>query len=264
MRGSACLPASSRSRISGSTNGTFVNGEKIQSAELREGDRVLIGTSILKVVSVAPGDPAVSRNLESVARRAAASGQRGGATEESAPRMAGSLEEIPLPDLLQLFGTSRKTAVLVVKGESRTGRIFLDQGLIHYALVEDFPDLPPLKAIYRMLGWHRGQFQLDPPESRQFDKPLDASVQEILMEGFRQQDELNQLKDRMPPLDSRLQLRTPLEAPLHELAPSHLSLLQTALNAPSLDALFDVSPYTDLETAQIVVHLIARGYLQSV
>ncbi|HOU92273.1 MAG TPA: FHA domain-containing protein, partial [Polyangiaceae bacterium] len=32
----------------GSTNGTFVNGEKIRRASLREGDRVLIGTSILK------------------------------------------------------------------------------------------------------------------------------------------------------------------------------------------------------------------------
>src|SRR6185503_9279212 len=35
----------------GSTNGTFVNGEKIQKAQLKEGDRVLIGTSILKVIS---------------------------------------------------------------------------------------------------------------------------------------------------------------------------------------------------------------------
>src|SRR5271165_1165975 len=35
----------------GSTNGTFVNGEKIKRARLKEGDRVLIGTSILKVIS---------------------------------------------------------------------------------------------------------------------------------------------------------------------------------------------------------------------
>src|SRR5688500_13180966 len=30
----------------GSTNGTFVNGEKVQKGTLREGDRVLIGTNI--------------------------------------------------------------------------------------------------------------------------------------------------------------------------------------------------------------------------
>ena len=34
----------------GSTNGTFVNGERIRKIRLREGDRILIGTSILKLV----------------------------------------------------------------------------------------------------------------------------------------------------------------------------------------------------------------------
>src|SRR5713226_7956761 len=34
----------------GSTNGTFVNGEKIKHARLKEGDRILIGTSILRLV----------------------------------------------------------------------------------------------------------------------------------------------------------------------------------------------------------------------
>ena len=43
-----------RSRIQdlGSTNGTFVNGEKIRKVELKDGDRILIGTSIIKLVSV--------------------------------------------------------------------------------------------------------------------------------------------------------------------------------------------------------------------
>src|SRR4030095_4297033 len=53
----------------GSTNGTFVNGEKIKRARLKEGDRVLIGTSILKVIA---GDGSrdstdAKRELESVA-----------------------------------------------------------------------------------------------------------------------------------------------------------------------------------------------------
>ncbi|MFL5374027.1 MAG: FHA domain-containing protein, partial [Myxococcales bacterium] len=36
----------------GSTNGTFVNGEKVTSSPIKEGDRILIGTSILKLVSI--------------------------------------------------------------------------------------------------------------------------------------------------------------------------------------------------------------------
>src|SRR6266566_2364104 len=36
----------------GSTNGTFVNGEKIKKVRLKEGDGILIGTSIIKLVAV--------------------------------------------------------------------------------------------------------------------------------------------------------------------------------------------------------------------
>ena len=34
----------------GSTNGTFVNGERISKAKLKEGDRILVGTNIIKLV----------------------------------------------------------------------------------------------------------------------------------------------------------------------------------------------------------------------
>lgn len=246
----------------GSTNGTFVNGEKIQRATLREGDRVLIGTSILKVVSVGTSGPESRRDLERMAVRRVTARQRSARSDE-APRMTGNLEEIPLPDLLQLFGTSRKTGVLVIRTDSRIGRIYLDSGLIHYAIVEGQPELAPIKAVYRMLGWRQGLFELDPPSSQRFDPPLDLSVQEVLMEGFRQQDELNQLRERLPPPESRLMLKTPLEAPLHELEPTHLDLLQMALNSPSLEAVFDRSPHTDLGTAQILVSLMQRGYLMA-
>ena len=56
----------------GSTNGTFVNGEKVKQARLKEGDRILIGTSILKlVVSSKIGDTTdaqVRANLEAAAK----------------------------------------------------------------------------------------------------------------------------------------------------------------------------------------------------
>ncbi|MEZ4221149.1 MAG: DUF4388 domain-containing protein [Polyangiaceae bacterium] len=240
----------------GSTNGTFVNGEKIQNAVLREGDRVLVGTSILKVVTVAGDAPSSKSDLEGVAAKREE--QRRG----EAPRMSGNLEEIPLPDLLQLFGTSRKTGVLVLRTANQVGRIYLDQGMIHFAELEGSPQLPPAKAFFRMLGYMQGVFELDPPAEQQFAEPLNMSVQEGLMEGFRQQDELNALLDRLPPVESRLVLRTPLEAPLHELEPTHLDLLQTALNSPTLGSLFDRSKVTDLQTAEIIQSLIKRGYLQ--
>lgn len=175
--------------------------------------------------------------------------------------MSGDLQEIPLPDLMQLFGTSRKTGVLVLRGTERTGRIYLEQGVIKHAELEGLPEIGAMKAFFRMLSFGEGLFELNPADQRTFAQPLDASVQEVLMEGFRQLDELNQLRDRLPSLTARLILRTPLEAPLHELEPAHLDVLQQALNAPHLQALFDRSKLHDLETAAAVLSLMERGYL---
>src|SRR5687767_5738887 len=160
----------------GSTNGTFVNGEKIKRAQLKEGDRVLIGTSILKVIAVGADEPPSRRNLESVAVRRVTARHRG--PGEEAPRMTGHLEEIPLPDLMQLFGTSRKSGVLVIRTDARIGRIYLNNGVVHYAVIEGQPELSPLKSIYRMLDWKRGFFELDPPDTRKFDNALDLTAQE--------------------------------------------------------------------------------------
>ena len=175
--------------------------------------------------------------------------------------MSGTVDEIPLPDLLQLFATSKKNGVLIVRTESQIGRIHLQKGIVHYAMIDDSPDLPPLKSIYRMIGWKSGVFQLDPPEDKQFPDPLDQTVQAILMEGFRQQDELVQLRDRLPPGDARLVLAVPLEVHLRDLEPKQLDALQAALTSANVDSAFDASPTTDLETAQALIDLIKRGYL---
>jgi hypothetical protein len=246
----------------GSTNGTFVNGEKIVRGQLREGDRVLIGTSILKVVvGVEPGAPG-ARRLEAQPGRRAVMRQRGAAGDE-APRMTGSLDEIPLPDLLQLFAASRKSGVLVIRGEERVGKIYLKDGQILHAAFDGQPELGALKCVYRMLGSKGGVFELEPPHEEPIENPLGVSVQEVLMEAFRQLDELNALRERLPATNMRLTLRTPLEAPLHELEPAHLDVLQLAINAPSFEALLDRSPVGDLETAQIVSSLLARRYLEA-
>src|ERR1700728_400524 len=185
----------------GSTNGTFVNGEKIKRARLKEGDRVLIGTSILKLIAGdAPRDGMdAKRELENVAQARRTSQQR---------TMSGSIEEVPLPDLLQLFGTSKKSGVLVIRTEDDVGRIYLKKGNIAFAIINDLDDVQPLKSLYRMLTWQKGLFDLDPPEEREFPNEMNSSVQEILMDGMRQLDEFNRGREDLPDLAARIVINT--------------------------------------------------------
>ena len=84
------------------------------------------------------------------------------------------------------------------------------------------------------------------------------------MDGFRQQDELNALRGRLPAFDKRLRLKMPLEHKLRALNPEELDLLQDLLGAPSLEAIFDSAAGSDLEAAKAVAALVQRGYLETV
>src|SRR5262245_25946101 len=92
----------------GSTNGTFVNGEKIRQARLKEGDRILIGTSILKLVQREAGAAHELSDAEMRERLEEAAQAQASKTNKPSS-MTGKIEDIPLPDLLQLFHTSKKT-----------------------------------------------------------------------------------------------------------------------------------------------------------
>ena len=71
----------------GSTNGTFVNGEKIRVARLKEGDRILIGTSIIKLVTV---DPATAISTEEAKHQLERRGQQQAMkTQATAPAGSG-------------------------------------------------------------------------------------------------------------------------------------------------------------------------------
>jgi pSer/pThr/pTyr-binding forkhead associated (FHA) protein len=252
----------------GSTNGTFVNGERINHARLKEGDRILIGSNILKVVNLGMDhiEPATRRGSDPAEMARPAPVQRRGDASSEA-RMSGDLAEIPLPDLLQLFGTSRKTAVLEISTETRVGKIYLKQGTIVHAEISlvgaHEPSVVGLKGIYRMIAWPTGTFELDPPESREFDKPLDVSVQEVLMEGFRQKDEYEQLRPRMPAWDEKLLPARPMGVKLRDLKPEELDVFQCALEGQTVGGTLDISPQSDLETARALLDLIGRGFLRS-
>ena len=238
----------------GSTNGTFVNGEKIKKVRLNEGDRILIGTSIIKLVAsqAGPGMPALPPPMPPrVAPRQ---------TLTVARSMAGTIDEIPLPDLLQLLSTSKKSGVLQVRA-IEVGRIFLRTGQIYYATIDDSFDLSARKAVYRMLTWESGTFELLPPDDKEFLYELDEPTEGLLMEAMRQLDEIKHMADDLPERTAFLVLANPLNAALRDLSPEQLDLLQVVHNNGQLKIVLDKNPATDLDTCKGLVELLKGGYI---
>jgi len=217
---------------------------------LKEGDRVLIGTSILKVVALDPSAPLPRQAEMPSAGRAA-----------QTRTMSGSIDEIPLPDLLQLLGSSKKTGTLIVRSDDDVGKIFLRKGVVVFASINDLLAVPPLKSVYRILTWTHGSFDLASLDDRPMPGEISASVQELLMEGLRQIDELNAIRDRLPDLGAHLFLPRPITPKLSKLSPLELEVFQLAYNHEQLATILNESQGTDLETAKAVLHLLEAGYL---
>ena len=243
----------------GSTNGTFVNGEKIKRADLKEGDRVLIGSSIFKVVHA---DAA-----SSVPRRRNEDNSMG---RTQARTMTGAIEEIPLPDVLQLLGSSKKTGVLVIHSQQGVGRLRMRKGIIVHVSIDSLPGVGPLKCAYRLLAWTHGTFELEPADETPVPGEIELPVHELLMEGLRQMDEYNHLRSTLPDVTARLVPAHPIAAHLRDLSPAELDIFQLAYNesppggvGTALGTLLDKSASSDLDTARSVMKLLTGGYLKN-
>jgi hypothetical protein len=245
----------------GSTNGTFVNGEKVRQARLKEGDRILIGTSILKLV-VHQGGGTAELPDEVVKERLEEAAQAQLAKTSKTSSMMGKIEDIPLPDLLQLFHTSKKNGVLVVTGEHQA-RIYLRQGRVYYTVINGEHSLGPQKSFNRIITWEHGDFELQPPDGQEFMVELDRSTEALLMDALRLMDEYKRIASHLPGLDAPLTVRRPLVPRLRDLTPEQLDALQLVHNHGTLRAVLDRSESDDVVMAEAVLDLIRKDYLRS-
>lgn len=243
----------------GSTNGTFVNGEKVRRAQLKEGDRILIGTSILKLVArtagATPVDPkSAQQDLERTA--AAHEKKSGGRTG-----VQGRLEEVPLVDLLQLLSTSKKTGAIAITGY-RSGRVHLRSGKVVSAVIDADPTLPPKKALYRMVAWTQGGFEFVAQEGDlpQMPNEIADTTEQLIIEAMQQADEL--ARGGFPASTAAIAMAMPLSPKLRELSADELDLLQLVHNYGVVQAVLDRASGSDLEVARRIASLIERGYLR--
>lgn len=242
----------------GSTNGTFVNGEKIRRTELKKNDRILIGTSIIKVI--AAGDMTVDSPTDPDGLREMMEDLAGRAPESST--MSGDLEEVPLPDLLQLFATNKKSGVLTITG-ARRGKVYIKAGQLQHAVIGSDPSMPPMKAICRMVGWDEGSFHMeDWDASKELPESFDQSTESILMEAMRQQDEIKRLMPEMPEPEAALTLCIPMVPKLSELSKDELDTMQIVLNFNDIKSVLDKTDSTDHQAITNLKKLLAEGYLE--
>lgn len=242
-----------------SKNGTFINGQRIERAALKAGDYLRVGESTFHVIPACTVDQKAQDWWERTQQTLNTMVQPAGPHVGAAAAFSGSLSEVSLVDLLQLLANSAKTGLVTVRSKTDRGDIYLREGHVYWAMINNFPPRNPTKALYRMLRWNDGAFSFTPGVEHLAESEITDSTSSVLLEGMRQTDELAAIETRLPPLSAKLALARPLPEPLRNLSPAELDMLQLVHEQTELLRVLDAYPGDDIEGVGILVSLLDRG-----
>jgi len=175
-----CDASGCRIRDLASTNGTFVNGERVKEHGLEPGDRIQVGANTLtfcrveSAVSSSGGAFSAGDDKTVLVERPVAG-----------EAFRGDLAEIPPFAVLQILEMGRKTGVLKIEAETDPGSLWLQRGDPIHA---ETKGQVGFDAAMRLVCAKRGRFAFEPVEETP-EATIKASVTELLLEAARQLDE---------------------------------------------------------------------------
>jgi pSer/pThr/pTyr-binding forkhead associated (FHA) protein len=165
-----------------STNGTFVNGERIEERVLAPGDRLQIGANAVTFCEVSsalePSDDG-ARTQPDEAQTVLFDRSLG--TEV----FRGDLAEIPPFAVLQLLEMGRKTGLLRIDSDATPGKLWLRAGDPVHAETKNQVGFDAAIALVHATS---GTFAFE-PNVAPAEATIEASVTHLLLEASRQQDE---------------------------------------------------------------------------
>jgi DNA-binding response OmpR family regulator len=220
----------------------------VLSGEAVDADRARLGTYLRKPFN---HDEVLGR-IEQIFRRVEAAKAVSGESRE----IEGNLAQIPLVDLLQILAVNRKTGRLAVEREGERAEIALEEGRVVDARMGAAVGE---KALYRLLTRREGQFAFVPGPSGAEER-IERKVDELVLEGLRQADEVARLLPSLPGPGDLVELAVdPSEIPpgLHPVTEEVVALLDEPRR---LDDVVDRCPASDLEAMRAVAALLERGY----
>src|SRR5678815_3093685 len=110
----------------------------------------------------------------------------------------GSIQELPVPDIIQLVSVSGKTGMFMLVRGTERGYIYLRGGRIVHA---ELGSLAGEEAVYALAIWSTGDFQFTP--GKETDKvTIDKTNTSLLMEAARRLDEWKVLGRKIPGVDA--------------------------------------------------------------
>lgn len=172
---------------------------------------------------------------------------------------SGNLAEMAVVDLIQTVELGRKSGIVHFTNEQgRQGAIYFRNGQMIDA---EQGRLQGEAAVYRLLGWSEGLFEVEFKVIRRNDV-VQRSNQALLMEGMRRVDEWGRLLEQLPPLDTIFEVDyVELADRLGELPDEVNGLLRLFDGRRSLLQVVDDGDFGDLEALETISKLFFEGLI---
>jgi hypothetical protein len=168
-----------------------------------------------------------------------------------------------LVNLIQFLELEKKTGILSIVSESRSGHLYFQEGKIVNAVQGT---LRGLEAVYRLLNWTDGEFELESLGTTPPSGPAQITMgnRTIIMEGLRRLDETARLAKNLPPLSTRLKASPRLRQILADkkLAPDLERFLRLFDGNRDIQAVIEESSLDDLKALENVHKLHSKGMLE--
>jgi DNA-binding response OmpR family regulator len=220
----------------------------ILTGERIDDERARLGTFLRKPFNL---DEVLAR-IEQAFRRVDAAKAVSGESRE----IEGNLAQIPIVDLLQILAVNRKSGRLTVEREGERAEIALRDGRIVDARMGAAHGE---KALWRLLSRREGQFAFVPGAPAAPDR-IDRKVEELVLEGLRQADEIARLLPSLPAPSDLVELAVhagEIPAGLHPVTEEVVALLVSPCRFQDV---IDRCRASDLEAIRAAMALLEHGY----
>jgi len=171
----------------------------------------------------------------------------------------GSLAELHLPDIIQLISVSGKTGVFHLVDGNLKGEIYLHEGRIVHATLDD---VSGEEAVYALAIWNQGDFKFEPATPTEV-RTISKSNTNLLMEAARRLDEWRVLSKKIPSVDMipEFVVQESREGQIN-LNTSEWLILSKIDGQRSVKAIGQASGLSVFDASKILYGLIATGLIR--
>lgn len=170
----------------------------------------------------------------------------------------GSIQELPVPDIIQLVSVSGKTGMFTLVRGSERGFIYLKNGQMVHAKIGD---LVGEEAIYALAIWSSGDFQFTPSEESE-TVSIHRSNTSLLMEAARRLDEWKVLSRKVPGVDYVPVFVARDSAEPVTLSPPEWNLVIRIDGRKTVEELARTVDSSSFETAKVLYGLITANLVE--